>query len=298
MRFLPLASSSHGNAYLVEDGQTRILLECGLACRTLQKALGFAVTTLDGVLLTHEHKDHSRCVEDIIKNGQSVYMSCGTALALGLAEEKPLSVMRMTWADGGDRGAHCSPLQNEDGGQIARATTGDGQQVVGTTGFAYPVNPEGAVAVIGWPGVELVEARRQFRIGTLDVVPFAVYHDAAEPLGYLVRSRKDGDVLVFATDTVNLRYRFPGLRILGIEANYQREILERSERLPEKTRKRIRNTHMEIETLCDILKGMDLRSCREIWLLHLSDAMSHEGNFINRVRRVVPPWVNVRCAAR
>ena len=262
MRFQALASSSHGNAYLVDDGETRILLECGLAYRTLQKALGFAVTALDGVLLTHEHKDHSRCVSELIKKGQTVYMSAGTALALGLADEKPLSVMR----------------QGSD--------------------ISVPVCTDHAVAVIGWPYVELVEARVQFKIGSLDVVPFAVYHDAEEPLGYLVRSRKDGDVLAFATDTVNLRYRFPGLRILGIEANYDKAILERSDRLPEKTKQRICNTHMEIDTLCDILRGMDLRSCREIWLLHLSDAMSHEGHFINKVRRAVPPWINVRCASR
>ena len=257
MRFQALASSSHGNAYLVDDGETRILLECGLAYKTLQKALGFAVTALDGVLLTHEHHDHSKCVDKIIQN-----MSCGTALALGLAEEKPLSVLRA----GSD--------------------------------IAYPVCTDDAVAVIGGPHVELVEARRQFQVGTLDVVPFATYHDAAEPLGYLIQSRVDKDVLVFATDTVNLRYRFPGLRVLAIEANYQKEILERAIKLPDKTKKRITNTHMEIETLCEILKGMDLRSCREIWLLHLSDAMSHEGYFINKVRRVVPPWINVRCAAR
>lgn len=289
MRFQALASSSHGNAYLVEDGQTRILIECGLAYRTLQKALGFAVTSLDGVLLTHEHKDHSRCVEDVLKNGQSVWMSCGTALALGLAEEKPLSAIRAT--ETGERIAtgSASP-RNDKAGQALHY------------GNPLPVCTDSAVAVVGMPGVELVEAREQVKIGTLDVVPFQVYHDAAEPLGWLVRSRADGDVLVFATDTVNLRYRFPGLRILGIEANYRKDILERSERLPEKTRKRIANTHMEIETLCDILKGMtqrgELNGCREIWLLHLSDAMSHEGDFIYRVRRAIPPWVNVRAAAR
>lgn len=279
MRFQALASSSHGNAYLVEDGQTRILIECGLAYRTLQKALGFAVTSLDGVLLTHEHKDHSRCVEDVLKNGQSVWMSCGTALALGLAEEKPLSAIRAT-------------EQKDDGERRAPLHYGN----------PLPVCTDSAVAVVGMPGVELVEAREQVKIGTLDVVPFQVYHDAAEPLGWLVRSRADGDVLVFATDTVNLRYHFPGLRILGIEANYRKDILECSERLPEKTRKRIANTHMEIETLCDILKGMtqrgELNGCREIWLLHLSDAMSHEGDFIYRVRRAIPPWVTVRAAAR
>ena len=72
----------------------------------------------------------------------------------------------------------------------------------------------------------------------------------------------------------------------------------RSQRLPDKTKDRIRNTHMEIDTLCEILRGMDLRDCREVWLLHLSDAMSHEGHFINKVARCVPPGCRVRAAAR
>jgi hypothetical protein len=161
-----------------------------------------------------------------------------------------------------------------------------------------PVDPEAAVAVRGAANVELVEHLEQFRVGSFDIVAFSTYHDAAEPLGYLIRSRADGDVTVIATDTVNLRYRFPGLRILGIEANYQESILARSQKLPDKTKGRSRNTHMEIDTLCDILSGMDLQSCREIWLLHLSDAMSHEGQFIHKVQRCVPPWVTVRAACR
>lgn len=276
MTFEALASSSHGNAYIVSDGQSRILLECGLAFRTLQKTAGFALCEFDGVLLTHEHKDHARSAGELIRSGQTVYMSCGTALALGLAEERPLSAVVQVRSTTSSGPAGHLPLE----------------------GKAFPVDPEKAVAVVGCQGVELVEHREQFRVGSFDVTAFATYHDAAEPLGYVIRSRADGDVLVFATDTVNLRYRFPGLRLLAIEANYDRNILERSQRLPDKTKDRIRNTHMEIETLCDILRGMDLRECREVWLLHLSDAMSHEGNFINKVRRAVPPWVTVRAAAR
>lgn len=122
---------------------------------------------------------------------------------------------------------------------------------------------------------------------------FTTFHDAAEPLGFLFKSRADGDVLAFATDTVNLAYRFPGVNILAIEANYDQEILARSERIPEKTRHRITNSHMEIGTLCRYLRGLDLTECREVYLLHLSDAMSHEGQFINRVRRCVPTGVRV-----
>lgn len=279
MKLKPLASSSHGNAYLVEDCQTRILVDCGMAFRTMQKAAGFTLDKLSGVFLTHEHHDHSRCVQELVKRGLTVYMSPGTALALGLAEEQPLSVMRMSWPGSSD----------PDGGE---------NKMKAQIGPAYPVCSEGAVAVVSVPGVEMVEHLEQIRVGSFDVVAFSTYHDAAEPLGFLIRSRADGDVTVIATDTVNLRYRFPGLKILGIEANYDKAILDRCTKIPPKVQHRITNTHMEIDTLCDILRGMDLRDCREIWLLHLSDATSHEGHFINKVKRVVPPWVTVRAACR
>jgi len=306
LRFEAIVSSSHGNAYLVEDCQSRILLECGLAFRTLQKRLGFSLAELDGVLVTHEHKDHARCACEMVHSGQTVYMSAGTALELGLAEEKPLEVlMQGGTAEGGPRGSAAptvgsgtgDPPPTEAGGAPDAPSSGPAGHLP-LEGKALTVDPGAAVAVISEPGVEMVEHLEQFRVGGFDVVAFQTYHDAAEPLGFVIRSRADGDVLVFATDTVNLRYRFPGLRLLAIEANYQESFLARAQRLPDKTKARIRNTHMEIDTLCDILKGMDLRHCREIWLLHLSDAMSHEGQFIHKVERVVPPWVTVRAAGR
>ena len=92
---------------------------------------------------------------------------------------------------------------------------------------------------------------------------------------------------------MNLRYKFPNLNILAIEANYDKNILERCERMPEKVRHRITNAHMEIDTLCDYLRSLDLSKCREVYLLHLSDATSHEGHFINKVARVVPTGTTV-----
>ena len=227
MRFESLASSSAGNAYVVSDEETHVLLECGISHSKLQKLSGFSLSEFQACLVTHEHKDHAKSVAELISRGMTVYMSQGTAEALET------------------------------------------------------------------DGAELIENMEQFNVGSLDIVPFTTFHDAREPLGFLIKSRVDGDVLAFATDTVNLRYKFPGLNILAIEANYDKNILERCERMPEKVRYRITNSHMEIETLCDYLRSLDLSQCREIHLLHLSDATSHEGHFINKVARAVPPGIEI-----
>lgn len=227
MKFEALASSSAGNAYVVSDEETHVLLECGISHSKLQKLSGFSLSEFQACLVSHEHKDHAKSVAELISRGMAVYMSQGTAEALE--------------AD----------------------------------------------------AVQLIESMEQFNVGSLDIVPFATFHDAKEPLGFLIKSRVDGDVLAFATDTVNLRYKFPGLNILAIEANYDKHILERCEKMPEKVRYRITNSHMEIDTLCDYLRSLDLSQCREIHLLHLSDATSHEGHFINKVSRAVPPGIEI-----
>lgn len=232
MRFTALASSSAGNAYIVDDSETRILIECGISHRKLKQLSGFSLSQFSACLVSHERKDHAKAVQELIKDGMTIYMSEGTADALE---------------------TDC---------------------------------------------VRLCAAMEQFNVGSMDIVPFATFHDAAEPLGFLVKSRLDGDVLAFATDTVNLRYKFPGLNILAIEANYDKAILERCEKMPEKVRKRIQNSHMEIDTLCGYLKTLDMSNVRNVHLLHLSDATSHEGHFINKVKRVVPPGVAVEAACR
>lgn len=231
MRFRSLASSSAGNAYILEDGESRLLLECGLPFRRLSKGLGFDVTGLCGCLVTHEHKDHSRSFQELLKSGVPVWASDGTADALESGEITTLPAY-------------------EEGGYLP------------------------------------------FRVGPFTVLPFRTWHDAAEPVGYLVRG-SDGDKLAFATDTVNLNIRFPGVNILAVECNYAEDILATRTRMPEKVRHRITNSHMEIGRLCSYLQGLDLSACRELWMLHLSDACSDEKRFVRAVKRCVPAHVAV-----
>ena len=58
MIFRSLASSSKGNAYLISDTDTTILLECGISYKQLEKRTSFQMANIAACFITHEHKDH------------------------------------------------------------------------------------------------------------------------------------------------------------------------------------------------------------------------------------------------
>lgn len=88
-----IASSSAGNAYLVDDGRSRLLLECGLPLRRLQAGTGHSLAGVAGCLVSHEHGDHSRAVRDLLRMGVDVWTSRGTADALGVLDHHRLRVL-------------------------------------------------------------------------------------------------------------------------------------------------------------------------------------------------------------
>lgn len=92
----PLASSSAGNAYVLDDGRSRLLLECGLSWPKLREQLGFQSSGLAGVLLTHEHGDHAKGVQGAMAAGLDVYASKGTFEALDLTGHRCRTVQPLT----------------------------------------------------------------------------------------------------------------------------------------------------------------------------------------------------------
>ncbi len=61
MKFTVLGSGSTGNATLISAGKTNILIDAGLSAREVVRrmaAMGIDPTTLDAVIITHEHSDH------------------------------------------------------------------------------------------------------------------------------------------------------------------------------------------------------------------------------------------------
>lgn len=81
-----LASGSSGNSTLVSHGGTHILVDCGISCLRIKRALaalGLSPADLAGILITHEHSDHISGLATLFKQFHlPVYCSRGTGRQL------------------------------------------------------------------------------------------------------------------------------------------------------------------------------------------------------------------------
>lgn len=89
-----IGSGSSGNCYLANINGTQLLLECGLSFKTIQKALNFKLSSIEGCLVTHEHIDHSKAVKNLLKNSINVYATKGTFDALNVKSHRAISFLK------------------------------------------------------------------------------------------------------------------------------------------------------------------------------------------------------------
>lgn len=82
MQLKIIGSNSQGNAYLLENSTEALLLECGVNFELIKRAVDFNIRKIQGCLLSHEHKDHSKYVEKVMQAGINVYASFGTHQAM------------------------------------------------------------------------------------------------------------------------------------------------------------------------------------------------------------------------
>ncbi len=79
LSFANLGSGSRGNASVVVGAAGGLLVDCGLSCMQIQKRLrrvGVASDRIDGILITHEHSDHTTGLAVTAKSlGVEVWMT-------------------------------------------------------------------------------------------------------------------------------------------------------------------------------------------------------------------------------
>jgi len=82
LRFLGAAGTVTGSKYLLEAGDTRLLVDCGLYQGVKQlrlrnwKPLPVESTCIDAVLLTHAHVGHSGYLPALVRDGFSGRVFC------------------------------------------------------------------------------------------------------------------------------------------------------------------------------------------------------------------------------
>lgn len=85
MQFLPIASGSKGNCYLVREEDALLLIEAGISTKAIRRGIGHLVSRLEACLVSHAHKDHSRSAAALSRCGVPIY--CTQATMESLSDE-------------------------------------------------------------------------------------------------------------------------------------------------------------------------------------------------------------------
>ena len=144
--------------------------------------------------------------------------------------------------------------------------------------------------------LKIVEALKEITVGSFNVLPFDVQHDAPEPLGFLITSRTTREKLLYFTDTYYLKYTFRGLTHIIGECNYSPALVDRSieeGRIPAELATRLMKSHMSIDRFEDFLRANDMSKLEEIYLVHLSENNSDPQAFKERIQRLTGVMVKI-----
>jgi phosphoribosyl 1,2-cyclic phosphodiesterase len=64
-----LASSSAGNGYLLTSGSETLIIEAGVRFSSVKNALNFDIRSIQGLVVSHAHQDHSKYIKEYMKAG-------------------------------------------------------------------------------------------------------------------------------------------------------------------------------------------------------------------------------------
>ena len=217
MRMAVLGSGSGGNATLVQSGSTFILIDAGLSAKQLvlrMASLGIKPEQLNAILLTHEHSDHARGVDVLLRNRSiPVYANALTREAL-----------------------------------------------------SYKMKSQ-----IPW---RVFRSGQDFDLGEINIQAFKIPHDAAEPVGFILKS--NGTKLSMISDvghiTQLIRDQLKESHAIYVEANYDEHLLEADTKRPWSTKQRIssRHGHLSNHQTASLLSEVACKKLTHVMLSHLS----------------------------
>lgn len=242
-----LASGSSGNALLVRSGDCALLVDAGLSERRLSKGLeacGVAPAALAGILLTHEHGDHTRGLKIFVDKHQVPVFS------------NPLTADHLKRAG---IGARWNLFSNGTG----------------------------------------------FSLGQMEILPFSVPHDAADPVGFVICS--GGRRFAVLTDlgyaTRQVVESVRGVHALLIETNHDESLLQNDTKRPWSVKQRIlsRHGHLSNEAAAEVVEKVATDALCHVLLGHLSRTCNSPELAVHavnaRLRAGGRETVNIQCAS-
>jgi phosphoribosyl 1,2-cyclic phosphodiesterase len=247
-----LASGSRGNCSLVATSTTRILVDAGLSGRETFKRLR--------QLAGHDSADHDHAGRHH-----------GDRHHAGLSNERveEISAILITH-EHSDHVAGLQRLANKLKVPVF---------LTAPTHHAWSRavrDAEGAMPVL--PKPEYFSAGRGFRVGDIEVMPFTIPHDAADPVGFTFRA--EGVKIGFATDLgympASVRDHLRGCSVLVMESNHDVEML-RSGPYPWSVKQRVmsRVGHLSNEALAEFFSSDYDGGAEYLVLAHLSEQNNH-----------------------
>ena len=254
MRMTVLASGSKGNSTVIASGRTRVLVDAGLSCRELLRRMEIAgedPAKLDAILVTHEHVDHVSGLAVLARRlGIPVYFTEPTHRAWVRMLTPRTTMTYAKWLDhlAAERAAKAQatakvPVYGEALLEAVAAVSSEAASFDPSLNRSddpnaeteLPVEPEECEPApqrakadpTYLPAVEYFKAGHQFSIGDLEISPFTIPHDAADPCGFVFEA--DGIRMALATDLgyvpPNVKAALRCIDVLLLESNHDLEML-------------------------------------------------------------------------
>jgi phosphoribosyl 1,2-cyclic phosphodiesterase len=240
-----LASGSKGNATVIAAGSTTILVDAGMSCKELLRRMaqvGEDPGTLNAILITHEHLDHVAGLSVLARRLKIPVFFTEQTHRAWVRMMTPRTTMSYTkWLELMQRekearaeqtAAACAPNQEIDdsGDQGMEAVSVEPLSDSAASLEADATAPKVKADPAFLPAVEYFRAGHGFSIGEIDINPFTIPHDAADPCGFVFHARPESIRMAIATDLgyvpPNVKMALKHVDVLLLESNHDLEMLK------------------------------------------------------------------------